>query len=174
MELKGDFQQLVPVGPDDRYRTLPYVVINDRNIPVDALGRFDTTLPGETRDLKVEMGDSLGRFLATTLPLPDLSIAQPALETLVHYGSSAPGIAVDAAGAGNCMLSGAVQPGSSLEIAGDRVELDREGRFALKFPLQAGERTFGAVLRNEAGCSKLMNLRVGSAPKPAAATRVRP
>ena len=168
VELKGDFQDLLPVSPDDRYRTLPYVIINGRNVPVDRLGRFDAVFPGETRNLDVEMGDALGRFLATTLPLPELLVVQPAPETLVPYGSAASGIRVDAAGVAHCMLSGAVDAGSSLELAGNKVPLDREGRFALELPLPAGERLFGMVLRNAAGCSKLMNLRLRSQREPAA------
>ena len=174
VELKGDFQDLLPIGPDDRYRTLPYVTINGRSIPVDRLGRFDTVFPGDTRELNLEMGDSLGRFLATTLPLPELLVAHPAVETLVPYGSQASGIRVDAAGVAHCMLSGAVDTGSSLEVAGRKVQLDQEGRFALEFPLPAGEKLFGMVLRNGVGCSKLMNLRLRSVSKPAAPARVEP
>ena len=164
VELKGDFQQMLPVAPDDRYRTLPFVVINDRPVPVDPLGRFETELPGHTEGVKLEMGDSSGRYLATTLPLPTLKVAHPGAETLVHYDSAALGIRVDAAGAAHCMLSGAVDKGSALELEGTVVPLDQEGRFALELPLPAGEHVLGMVLKNRAGCSKLMNLRINSLP----------
>ena len=160
VELRGDFQQKVPVGPDDRYRTSPLVKINGRSIPVDPLGRFETTLPGETGRVDLEMGDSLGRYLATSLPLPELLVVRPAVETLVPYGSEAMGIVVNGAGVAHCVLSGKVGPGTALELEGKGVELDGEGRFARELPLSGGEQVLGMVLRNGAGCSKLLNLRI--------------
>jgi outer membrane protein OmpA-like peptidoglycan-associated protein len=161
VELKGDFKELHPVSPDDRYRTKPFVVINGRSIPVDSLGRFDTTFPGHTLDLDLEMGDSQGRFLATSLPLPDLAVTEPPAETLVGYGTEASGVRVDVDGKAHCMLSGKVE-GTSMEVAGRKVPLDEAGRFTLDLPLAEGDQVLGVVLRNGSGCSKLMNLRLRS------------
>jgi outer membrane protein OmpA-like peptidoglycan-associated protein len=173
VELKGDFKELHPVSPDDRYRTRPFVVINGRDIPVDPLGRFDATFPGSTLDLDVEMGDSQGRFLATSLPLPDLALAEPAAQTLVSYGGDAPGLRVGADGAAHCMLSGTVE-GSSMELAGRKVPLDQSGGFRLDLPLAEGDQVLGVVLRNGSGCSKLMNLRLRSERKTVAPERGKP
>ena len=161
VELKGDFKELHPVSPDDRYRTKPFVVINGRSIRVDDLGRFDTTFPGHTLDLDLEMGDSQGRFLATSLPLPDLAMTEPPAETLVGYGTEASGVRVDADGKAHCMLSGTVE-GTSMEVAGRKVPLDEAGRFTLDLPLAEGDQLLGVVLRNGSGCTKLMNLRLRS------------
>jgi hypothetical protein len=74
----------------------------------------------------------------------------------------------------HCMLSGGADPGSTLELNGKSVPLDKEGRFALELPLAAGDQVFGMVLRNGAGCSKLMNLRVQSMPQIPTPDRVQP
>ena len=174
VELKGDFQQAVPVSPKDRYRAAPYVLINDRPVPVDPQGRFETVLPSPGPMLKVEMGDSLGRWLATALPVPGLTMAGPAGETLVSYGGSAGGIRVNQAGAAHCLLSGQVDAASTLELEGKAVPLDHGGRFNLEVPITAPDQVFGMVLRNGAGCSKLMNLRLQSAPQLPAPDRLKP
>ena len=174
VELKGDFQEAIPVSPKDRYRGLPFVVINDRPVPVDPNGRFETSVPADTARLKVEMGDSLGRWLATALPVPALQLAGPAAETLVPYGSAVGGIRVSQAGEVHCMLSGGADQGSTLELDGKPVPLDPSGRFALELPLKAGEQVFGMVLRNGAGCSKLMNLRLQAAPGGPVPDRLQP
>ena len=174
VELKGDFQDTVAVGPSDRYRTQPFVVINDRSVPVDPQGRFETSVPAQIERLKVVMGDSLGRSLAASLPLPSLTLAEPAGETLVPYGSAVGGIRVDRDGAGRCLVSGAVQPGSTLELDGKVVRLDQGGRFTMELPFNKGEQVFGMVLRNDAGCSKLINLRLLSTPQPPEQVRGNP
>jgi uncharacterized repeat protein (TIGR01451 family) len=162
VELKGDFQDKVKVGPNDRYRSKPFVIINDQEIPVDPLGRFEISLPPETGRVDVEMGDSLGRSLATAIPVPGLTLAQPALQTLVRYGGSAGGITVRDDGLGYCMLSGEIEEESSLEVDGKAVTPGKDGSFTVELPLKGGEQVYGMVLRNQAGCSRLMNLRLQS------------
>jgi hypothetical protein len=98
--------------------------------------------------------------------VPDLALAKPAGEKLIHYGSAAWGIEVDAKGVARCTFSGGTEPGSTLELDGRAVPLDEKGRFALKLQLDKGEeQLLGLVLRNGAGCSRLMNLRVLSTPQ---------
>ncbi|MBJ6751299.1 DUF11 domain-containing protein [Geomonas sp. Red421] len=160
VELKGDYEQLRPTGPDDRYRTRPFVTINGRDIPVDTLGRYETTIPGETRRLKVEMGDSRGRFLATELPLPEVTIAQPGGAVIVRYGAAASGVSVSPDGAIQCRVSGSTGEGERLELDGREVPLTSLGTFALDYPLGSSDRVLGMVVRNGAGCSKLLNLRL--------------
>jgi uncharacterized repeat protein (TIGR01451 family) len=162
VELKGDFQDTVKVGPNDRYRSKPFVIINDREIPVDPLGRFETSLPADTGMVNVEMGDSLGRSLATAIPVPGITVIQPALQTVVQYGGSAGGITLRDNGIGYCMLSGAIEEGSSLDVDGKAVTPGKGGKFAVELPLQGGAQVYGMVLRNQAGCSRLMNLRLQS------------
>ncbi|UPU34522.1 OmpA family protein [Geomonas paludis] len=162
VELKGDYEQLRPTGPDDRYRTRPFVNINGRDIPVDPLGRYESSLPGETSRLKVEMGDSRGRFLATELPLPELTVAQPAGSVVVRYGAAASGVSVSPDGAIVCRVSGSAGEGERLELDGREVPLSSLGTFALDFPLGSGDRVLGMVIRNGVGCSKLLNLRLRS------------
>jgi uncharacterized repeat protein (TIGR01451 family) len=174
VELKGDFRQMVPVAPDDRYRGLPFVMINGRTLPLDPLGRFETTVPAGTGRLQVEMGDSLGRSLATVLPVPALRLAEPAGERLVHYGSSAGGIRVDEKGTAACTLSGGIGPGETLELDGKAVPLDAGGRFVQELALNPGEQVFGMVLRNDAGCSLLSDLKVRSTPQLPGAGRSQP
>ncbi|MBJ6799369.1 DUF11 domain-containing protein [Geomonas sp. Red259] len=161
VELKGDYQQVRPTGPDDRYRTRHFVIINGRDIPVDDLGRYETSLPGETGRLKVEMGDSRGRFLAAELPLPELTVAQPAGSVVVRYGAAASGVSVSADGGIVCRLSGSTGEGERLELDGREVPLTL-GSFAVEFPLGSGDRVLGMVVRNGVGCSKLLNLRLRS------------
>jgi uncharacterized repeat protein (TIGR01451 family) len=174
VELKGNFQESVAVAPNDRYRGKAYVTINDRNVPLDSLGRFETTVPAETEQLKVEMGDSLGRSVATVIPVPSFTLAEPSGSRLVQYGSAAGGIAVASDGSARCTVSGAVQPGSKLEVDGKEVAADGSGNFAADLALENGEHVYGMVLRNAAGCSKLMNLRVTLKPQQPAPGRSEP
>ncbi|QXM11729.1 DUF11 domain-containing protein [Geomonas subterranea] len=162
VELKGDYQKLRPTDPDDRYRTRPFVVVNGRDVPVDAVGRYETSLPGDTGRLKVEMGDSRGRFLATELPLPALTVAQPGGSVLVRYGGSAAGVSVSADGGVLCRVAGSAGEGERLELDGRELPLTSLGSFAVEFPMGSGDRVLGMVVRNGAGCSKLMNLRLRS------------
>ncbi|QXE88057.1 OmpA family protein [Geomonas nitrogeniifigens] len=174
VELKGDYEQLRPTEPDDRYRTRPFVTINGREIPVDRLGRYETSLPGETARLKVEMGDSRGRFLATELPLPELTVAQPPPSVLVGYGASASGVSVSADGAILCRLSGSAGEGERLELDGRELPLTSLGAFAVEFPLGSGDRVLGMVVRNGVGCSRLLNLRLRSEKQLVAPVGVQP
>ena len=159
VELKADFRESVPVSPGDRYRGTPFVVINDLPVPVDPLGRFETSVAADSRSLRVRMGDSLGRSLATEITVPELKLAEPGASQLVRYGGASGGVRVDELGAGICRLSGGTDPANTLEVDGSPVALDAAGHFALELPLKAGEQTIGMVLRGD-GCSKLMNLRV--------------
>ena len=172
VELKGAFQGTVPVSPDDRYRSTPFVVINDRPVHLDPLGRFDTALPAATATLKVEMGDSQGRSLATALPVPALELAGRAGKKLVPYGSASFGVPADSKGKGSCLFSGEAGAGVRLELDGATVPVEAGGRFSLELPAAEGERVFGMVLRNDAGCSKLVNLRVQSARENSAPGRL--
>jgi hypothetical protein len=111
--------------------------------------------------LQVAMGDSTGRSLATTVALPQLSLAEPAGAQLVRYGAAAGGVRVDGSGAAVCRVSGQTDPRNTLELDGRPVALDAAGGFSLELPLRSGEQTVGVVLRG-AGCSRLMNLRLRS------------
>ncbi len=162
VELKGDFRQVKEVAPDDRYRTRPFAVINGRNLPVDDFGRFETALPGATERLQIEMGDAQGRYLATALPLPALSLAHPAGAVVVPYGSAASGVSVGPDGAVGCRLSGVVGAGERLEVDGAEVPVDGSGSFTLDLPMRSSDRVMGVVLRNGSGCSKLLNLHLRS------------
>ena len=164
VELKGNFQESLPVSPKDRYRGTPFLTVNGRTVPLDPLGRFDTSVPATDGRLQVEMGDSLGRSLSTTVPVPALRFMAPSGEKLIHYGSAAWGIKVDREGAASCTFSGGADPGSSLVFEGTALPLDEGGRFALELPLRRGQQVFGMVLR-KGGCSRLMNFTVQSTPQ---------
>ena len=159
VELKTDFGVKVPVGPTDWFRGAPFVVLNDLPIAVDALGRFETAVPADSGTLKVRMGDSLGRLLATSIPVPELKLAQPAGVQLVRYGTASGAVRVDASGAAFCTVTGETDPGNALELEGSPVALDARGHFSLELPLRPGEQVIGMLLTG-AGCSKLMNLSV--------------
>jgi uncharacterized repeat protein (TIGR01451 family) len=161
VELKADFQGSVAAGPRDRYRGIPFLVVNDTPVPLDALGRFETSVPADTGSLRVQMGDTTGRVLSTELPLPQLDLVLPEGEQSVRYGSSVGWVRVEPGGAAVCSISGQTAPANTLELNGKRVPLDATGRFSLELPLKGGEQTFGMVLR-DAGCPRLINLRLQS------------
>jgi len=173
VELKGRFEWSVSAEPNDRYRAAPYVRINGRSLPVDPQGRFATRI-APTATLNVEMGDSQGRVLKTVLPVPSLALKEPAGEATVRYGATAAGFRVDAAGAASCTVSGSTEPGNTVEVDGQAVPVDREGRFTVHLPLRGGENVFGVVLRNDSGCSLFHNLRVRSGAAPVRESRVAP
>ena len=161
VELKADFKDSVTAGPRDRFRGKPFLLVNDTPVPLDALGRFETSVPADTARLRVQMGDTTGKVLSTELPLPQLRLTVPEGEQLVGYGSSAGWVRVNPSGAALCTVSGQTAPANTLELDGKRVPLDASGRFSLELPLQGGEQTFGLVLRDE-GCPRLINLRFQS------------
>jgi hypothetical protein len=74
----------------------------------------------------------------------------------------------------HCLLSGRLDPGSTLELDGKPVPLDQGGRFAQEVPVAGRDQVLGMVLRNGAGCSKLMNLRLQSTPQLPASGRLVP
>ena len=164
VELKADFQDSVAVAPKESFRGAPFVIVNDTPVPVDPLGRFETSVPARGASLRVSMGDAAGRALATEIPLPRLSLAEPAGETLVRYGSASGGVRVEPGGAASFRFSGQTEPGNTLELNGKRVPLDAGGRFSLELPLDSGEHTLGMVLRGT-GCLRLLNLRLRSTPQ---------
>jgi hypothetical protein len=81
---------------------------------------------------------------------------------------------VDPKGVAHCRISGGTESGNTLELDGRGVPLDEDGRFALELPLTGNAQVFGMVLRNGAGCSKLMNLRVESTPQRPVPDRLQP
>ena len=166
VELKADFRDSIAAGPRERYRGAPFLLVNDSPVPLDPLGRFETRFPADAGRLRVQMGDSSGRELATEIALPQLSLAGPAGVQLVRYGSSGAGVRVDPSGAALCTVSGRTDLGNALELDGKPVQLDADGRFSLELPLAEGERTLGVVLRGE-GCQRLLNLRFQLTAQPA-------
>jgi outer membrane protein OmpA-like peptidoglycan-associated protein len=168
VELKADFQESVAPGTRERYRGAPFLVVNDTPVPLDPLGRFETSVPSDAATLMVQMGDSAGRLLATSIDLPQFSLAEPAGELLVRYGSAAGGVRVEAGGAAVCRVSGQTEPGNTLELDGAPVELDRGGRFSLELPLPNGESVLGMVLRGVGGV-RLMNLRLRASTRESSA-----
>lgn len=164
VELKADFQRSIAAARKDRFRGTPFLVVNDATVPVDPLGRFETSVPAESGRLTVQMGDSTGRFMATEIAVPQLTLTEPAGEKLVTFGSVAGGVRVAADGAGHCRVAGKCDPGTSLELDGKVVQLDGDGRFAVDLPLSGADQTAGMVLRGE-GWARLMNLKLRSTPQ---------
>jgi len=161
VELKADFLDAVAAAPTDRYRGDPFVRVNGASVPIDALGRFETSVPAGAASLAVSLGDSTGSMLATSIALPGLSLFEPVGVREIRYGSAAGGVRVEPGGLAHCTVSGRTDPGNTLELDGSRVALDASGRFSLELPLENGEKTVGMVLRG-AGCLRLMNLRISS------------
>jgi len=171
VELKADFQESVATGTGERFRGAPFVLVNDTLIPVDPLGRFEARVPYQSGSLRIAMGDTAGRTLATEIPLPGLTLNEPVGTQLVRYGSAAGGVRVEPGGAAFCRVVGQSAPGNTLELDGSRVPLDESGRFSVELPLGSGERVLGLVLRGE-GCLRLLNLRLsttGPLPEPGGA-----
>ncbi|UFS68561.1 DUF11 domain-containing protein [Geomonas sp. RF6] len=173
--IKANFPWRAAREPDDRYRTKPYAIINDRRLDVDEQGRFATAVPADLPLLKVEMGDSQGRVLKTRLPVPALALRAPAGETEVQYGGSTAGYSVDSTGVASCILTGVTNPGNRVEVDGEGVAVAPDGSFSVHLPLKGGENVFGLILRNDSGCSRLNNVRVRSSAKaPALESRLAP
>jgi len=165
VELKADFLNKVAAGSGEGFRGAPFLVVNDTPVPVDPLGRFEARVPYRAGSLRVAMGDTAGRTLATEIPLPALSLVEPAGVQLVRYGSRAGGVRVEPGGAAFCRVTGQSAPGNTLELDGSRVPLDAGGRFSLELPLAGGERILGMALRGERAL-RLLNLRLGTTGVP--------
>ncbi|WP_236021469.1 OmpA family protein [Geomesophilobacter sediminis] len=164
VEILGDFGRNVPTLPD-RFRAKPFVVINGTPLPLDPDGRFATTIPADVGKLKVEMGDSSGRGLATVLPVPSLDIAAPTGARVVPFGVTRAGYKVDTDGHSACTLAAGTDPGNRVELDGKLLVVDGKGGFSTELSLVRGEKVFGMVVRNGAGCSRLLNLKVRTAPQ---------
>lgn len=169
--IRGEFSETREAKVTDQYRGAPSAVVNGEPVDVDRRGRFATTVDDVQRDnLEVELSGAQGGTIHTRLPVPSLEILAPRGELRLGPGVSGENCRiVPPAGHGEtarkdvavaCALRGRTDPGNSVELDGAGIQSGADGSFAAELGLRMGENTYGLLVRNQAGYSRIANLLV--------------
>jgi uncharacterized repeat protein (TIGR01451 family) len=175
VEIRGQMIDREQAQLVDRYRRTPVVKINGDSLQVDAEGRFATQVAPEAQELDVLVSDAQGRVVHSTVPLPEIEILQPTGTLRLVYGveqgpyrvaARAPGagaqlVAGDEAGGAPiavCHLVGRTAPGNLVQVDQREVVADSAGVFRADLNLGLGYNSYGVMVRNAAGASRVVNL----------------
>ena len=159
VEVKGEFSESTRPVILDRHRVEPSVRINRLPATVDELGRFSRTLTEKVERIEIEMGDSQGRSVQTSLLLPNMVIIEPAGgEVRVASNPSGP------AASGELIISyrfvGRTTPGSTLTLNGKPLPLAADGAFSFTLDLGEGVVDYWLMARNPEGYGKHFKLNI--------------
>ncbi len=184
VEIRGQVVDRVQAQVNDRYRRRPVVTINGDSLAIDTEGRFATQVAPEAEAIDVVVRDAQGRTIHSTVPLPGITIVQPAGAVRVAYGTDQGAFRVGPAPAGGpshgfrlsssdaprggapvaeCDLVGRTEPGNTVQIDQREIVADSTGTFRAPLPLRLGYNSYGLLVRNAAGATRLVNLLVTAA-----------
>jgi uncharacterized repeat protein (TIGR01451 family) len=160
VEVKAEVQEVESTEITDRYRARPEVRINGSPVDLGRHGRFATQVDTEglTR-LDVELANSHGQAVTTSVAIPSLRIVAPHGAALVSSGSTANGCELEQDGV-VCRLEAVTDPGNTVLLNGGSVVTMPDGKFRAALPLQVGDNVFGILIRNPEGISRGANLAV--------------
>ena len=155
----------------ERARTEPQVRINESAVRIDSDGHFQTRVSGEDlRRIPIEVTASDGSSLRTVVPIPRLEILEPRGEQRLAYGTRGDGYRVfDPAdrgptGPGGAIvvlrLRGRTEPDNEVLLDGQPVSVNPDATFEAELPMKLGHNSFGLVVRNLAGYTRITNLLV--------------
>ncbi|TPW11584.1 MAG: hypothetical protein FD130_1951, partial [Halothiobacillaceae bacterium] len=168
VEIKGLVSDVVKAQRVERFRTAPQVIVDGTPLAIDALGRFQTTLPmDQPRDqftLTLEQAD--GKRLVLPLLLPTLTLVAPGSETLwLRHGHSDATYQLGLPLTGGATerrasyrLEGFTATTTQLELDGERVALDKEGRFTAPLILDEAPVSHDLVAQNAQGVRRIVTL----------------
>ena len=105
--------------------------------------------------MHVLLGTSQGRTVETVVPLPTIEVLSPSGTFSIPFDDDVAGDI----GRLTTELAARTEPGNTVEVNGERVEVDREGRFATDITVQPGENHYGIVARNPMGVLRVANLK---------------
>lgn len=179
VEIHGKMVDRQEAQITDRQRRQPLVKINGDTLSIDAGGRFATQVPASVERIDILVRDAAGRVIHSAVPLPDVEILQPLGTQRVAFGANegpyrvaplAPGVTAgalrlssgaDEAGSepvGTCQLVGRTAPGNLVQLDQREFFADTTGLFHATLDLQLGYNTYGVMVRNAAGATRLVNL----------------
>ena len=167
VEINGDLRWLDMAKNYDPYHQPPLVRIDGREVPVDDNGRFVAKLDSaDAQDsMQVLLATAQGRRIETTIPLPTIKILEPSEAFAIAYeeqlagqwfaDSTAPQDA-----ALTISLLAQTEPGNTVELDGEELDVDEHGLFETVIKVKAGENIYGLVARNPVGMLRITNLRL--------------
>lgn len=163
VEVKGEFSTSKRPEIMDRHRTAPFVRINRVAAPVDALGRFSRTVTEKVERIEIEMGDSQGRLVQKSLPLPHVVLLEPASggARVAYSGTASAPVEVKI----SYRFAGKAEPGGSLALDGTDVPLATDGTFSFSLDLGEGTVTHWLHVRNPEGFGMYHRLNISVTPE---------
>lgn len=169
VEIKGETSRVDRAKVKDQFRTTPFIKINDTDIPSSSEGRFAVKYEDGDR-ISIELGNSRGGHVSTTLTVPGLEISEPLVERVLPAGTSGEGFSVNKPKpqssdgmkekAAVLRLAGKTEPGNTVLLDGEKINVDSEGVFRAGLNLKLGNNEFGLLLKNSEGYTRIANLKV--------------
>ena len=155
----------------ERARTEPQVRINESAVRIDSDGQFQTRVSGDDlRRIPIQISASDGASVRTVVPIPRLEILEPHGEERLAYGSRGDGYRVfepadrGPTGPGGAILvlrlRGRTEPDNEVLLDGQPVSVNPDATFEAELPMKLGHNSFGLVIRNPAGYTRIGNLLV--------------
>ena len=160
VEVKAEVEEVESTEITDRYRSQPEVRINGTAVELGRHGRFSAVVePGTTTALDVEMSNSHGRSVRTTVDIPRLDIYSPSGAATVSEIRQADGCRIEEQRV-VCRLEALTDHGNTVVLDGQALTPGLDGRISVDLPLEMGANVFGIIARNDAGISRSANLAV--------------
>ncbi|MGB5512457.1 MAG: OmpA family protein, partial [Woeseiaceae bacterium] len=158
VEISGDLSKMDLAKNYDPYRQPPGVRINGKDFGVDDNGRFAGELASDqvNDSMRVLLGTSQGRTVETIVPLPTIEVLSPSGAFAIAFDND---VSEDG-GRLTTELAAQTEPGNTIELDGEPLEVDSEGRFSADITVRPGENYYGLVARNPMGMLRIANLRL--------------
>ena len=167
VEINGDLRKVDVAKNYDPYRQPPLVRIDGREVPVDDNGRFVAELDSADAEdsMQVLLATAQGRSIETTIPLPTIKVLAPTDTFAIAYEEQQAGQRLaDSTMPRDAVLTTSLvaqtEPGNTVELDGEALEVDENGRFESVIKVKAGENYYGLVARNPMGMLRIANLRL--------------
>ena len=172
VEIKGQVYEVEKHKLFDQFRAEPVVRINQSQVPVDSQGRFFKGIPegGEEDQVEIEVVNSQGRSIQTTVSLPKLEILAPTGEVFVPYPPNrnldlvqpVPMVPTGDSPQPDLVYQfvGRTDPNNAVELNGKPLNVNPQGFFSVNLNLKVGINRFGLLILNPKGLSRISNLTV--------------
>jgi uncharacterized repeat protein (TIGR01451 family) len=159
IEIAGEMSEVDESRLVDQFRRQPQLIINGETHEVDGEGRFLVELDEpEITDLDIELINSEDRSFISRLKIPSLSISEP-VSMIIRSIADQPGDHENDGGLAQ-KLVGTTEPGNIVELDGRDLPVDEDGVFGADLDLKLGRNSFGILVRNSDGFSRIANLNI--------------
>ncbi len=169
VEIKGEAREVERSRLLDQYRTDPVVRINRAEAQMDPQGRFAARVTeGDTDQVEIELVNPQGRLLQTTVRVPHVEILEPKGELGLPYGVTREGYRTSdlprdgrwrpGAVAMVHRLIGRTEPDNVVTLDGTPLKVESDGTFRASLELGLGDNSFGLLVQNPAGYTRIVNL----------------